>query len=369
MIASVSLDTIKAQISILAAAAKEIERTRQAIMAQYQQLGNQWNDTKYKYLGGIVRESDASLRKMEIILLEGQKKLWLILKAVSKYEQVSLNGTALSGMPTEGYSGHLSPNVVNTGWESAVNSIDEVTANFKEALLARGVPECEWLIKKLNHYRLAMLRHDSYCLNVASGHPGDPADSVDPFHGIIDYEALYDQWAAEYHLYCDQLAAEFQYCLNGTNPRYQDAPEWMNNCQRCVPAYELRRRGSEITVRPSTYGSYHLAYRPFDVWDGAEILTCIGNGNQTIQNSMAAWGDGSRAQIAVYWDSPLGGGHTFMAEQQNGTTVFFDPQTGNSDCSSYFDRVIDGRTQFCRIDNLEFSPYIEECYMEVGRND
>lgn len=87
---------------------------------------------------------------------------------------------------------------------------------------------------------------------------------------------------------------------------------------------------------------------------------------QTIQNSMADWGDGSRAQVVVYWDSPLGGGHTFMAEQRNGTTVFFDPQTGNSDCASYFDRVLDGRTQFSRIDNLQFSSYIEDCYMEVG---
>ena len=55
-----------------------------------------------------------------------------------------------------------------------------------------------------------------------------------------------------------------------------------------------------------------------------------------------------------------------MAEQRNGTTVFFDPQTGNSDCASYFDRVLDGRTQFSRIDNLQFSSYIEDCYMEVG---
>lgn len=352
---AVSADTLKKQISDLGVAADEIGRTRQAITAQYQQLGYQWNDAKYKNLGNIVRESNASLRNIEKIFLQSQKALLQILSAVTEYEQVSLNGTAQSGMTNEGYSRHLSPDEVNARWQSWINSINEQIANYKEALLARGIPECAWLNQTLAKHRAAMLEQQGFDLDIASGHASDTTNNGNAYHYPGDYAAFYDQLAAEFH----------QYCLNGTNPRYHDAPEWRDNCQRCVPACELRRRGNEITARPSTYGSSHLARHPFDVWEGAEIQTSTGNGMRTIQNSMTAWGEGSRAQVVVYWDSPLGGGHTFMAEQQNGTTVFFDPQTGNSDCSSYFDRVLDGRTQFSRIDNLQFSPFIDDCYMEV----
>lgn len=353
---AVSADTLKKQISDLGVAADEIGRTRQAITTQYQQLGYQWNDSKYKALGDIVRESNASLRNIEKIFLQSQRALLQILSAVTEYEQTSLNGTVRRGATSEGYSRRLSPDEVNARWQSGVDSINEQIANYKEALLARGVPECAWLNRTLAQHRAAMLEQEGFELDAASGQANDTTNDGSAYRYPGDYAAFYDQLAAEFQ----------QYCLSGTNPRYHDAPEWRDNCQRCVPTCELRRRGNEFTVRPSTYGSTHLVYRPFDVWESAEIQSSTGNGMQTIQNSMADWGDGSRAQVVVYWDSPLGGGHTFMAEQRNGATAFFDPQTGNSDCASYFDRVLDGRTQFSRIDNLQFSSYIEDCYMEVG---
>ena len=74
---AVSADTLKKQISDLGVAADEIGRTRQAITAQYQQLGYQWNDAKYKNLGNIVRESNASLRNIEKIFLQGLETLSL----------------------------------------------------------------------------------------------------------------------------------------------------------------------------------------------------------------------------------------------------------------------------------------------------
>lgn len=352
---AVSSDNLKKQIAEFGVAADEIGRTRQAITSQYQQLGYRWSDSKYKALGDIVRESNASLRNIEKIFLQSQKALLQILSAVTEYEQIALNSVASSGMADEGYSRHLSPDEVNVRWQSGVNSINEQIANYKEALLARGVPECEWLNQTLAKHRVAMLEQEGYDLDVASGHANDTTNNGNAYRYPGDYAAFYDQLAAEFN----------QYCLDGTNPHYHDAPEWRDNCQRCVPACELRRRGNEITARPSTYGSPHLSYHPFDVWEGAEIQNSMGSGLRTIQESMADWGNGSRAQVVVYWDSPLGGGHTFMAEQRDDTTIFFDPQTGNSDCSSYFDRVLDGRTQFSRIDNLQFSPYIEDCYLEV----
>lgn len=353
----VTAEIIQKQITDLKIAADEIGRTRRAIMSQYQQLGSQWNDNKYRMLGGIVNESNASLRNIEKVFLQSQKSLLLILSAVTEYESTTLTGLDQSSETVDGgFSRHLSPDEVNERWRVGVSSINEQIANYKEALMARGVPECKWLNQTLAKHRAKMLEQEGYDLDVASGHGSDTTNNGDAYHYPVDYASFYDELAAQFN----------QYCLEGTNPNYQDAPEWRDNCQRCVPTCELRRRGNEITAQPSTYGSSHLSHRPFDVWEGADVQNSTGSGTSTIQNSMASWGDGSRAQVVVYWDSPLGGGHTFMAEQLNGTTVFFDPQTGNSDCSSYFDRVVDGRTQFCRIDNLQFTPYIEECYREVA---
>jgi SPP1 gp7 family putative phage head morphogenesis protein len=38
--------------------------------------------------------------------------------------------------------------------------------------------------------------------------------------------------------------------LKGTNPNYALGWKYQNNCQRCVPAYELRRRGYDVTAKP-----------------------------------------------------------------------------------------------------------------------
>jgi len=78
---------------------------------------------------------------------------------------------------------------------------------------------------------------------------------------------------------------------------------------------------------------------------------------------MGFWGDGSRAQIVVYWRS--GTGHTFFAEQRDGVTKFYDPQTNDSDVEYYFDGVQDGKTLLCRVDNLEKNERIADCCEEV----
>lgn len=355
---NVSSDILKKQITELNTAGNEIERTRKAILSQYQRLGSQWNDEKYRALGDIVNESNSSLRSIEKIFLQSQKALLQILNVVLEYEATDIAGSGGTSSEDGGYSRHLSAEEVNARWQAGVESINEQIANYKEALMAKGVPDCKWLNDTLAKYKAAMLEQEGHDLDVASGHGEDSIHNGEAYLYPDDYGAFYDQLADQFN----------QYCLSGANPNFHDAPEWRNNCQRCVPAYESRRRGNETTARPSTYGSSHLSYRPFDVWQGAEVINCQGSGMRDIQSAMSAWGDGSRAQVVIYKDTPLGGGHTFIAEQRNGTTYFIDPQTGASDVSYYFNLVIPNSTQFCRIDNLEFSSYAEECYTEASND-
>jgi len=152
--------------------------------------------------------------------------------------------------------------------------------------------------------------------------------------------------------------------LQASNPQYNEGTQWQVNCQRCVPTYEMRRRGYDVTALPNDGSNTYLSYHPFDVWDGAQVQPCTGSGREDISSTMSEWGDGSRAQVVVVWDNS-NSGHTFIAEQVNGETRFVDPQTGETDVSYYFDNVQSGHTRFCRIDNLNTSNRINDCCREV----
>ena len=155
--------------------------------------------------------------------------------------------------------------------------------------------------------------------------------------------------------------------LKACNPNYELGTQWKINCQRCVPTYEMRRRGYNVTAKPCTeMGSDYLAHNPFAVWKNPEVIRCKGNGLDQIREQMAKWGDGSRAQIVVTWKGG-NGGHTFVAEQVNGKTRIFDPQTHGTDVTEYFDRVQPGSVQFCRIDNLDVNEQLINQCCEMRR--
>jgi len=69
-----------------------------------------------------------------------------------------------------------------------------------------------------------------------------------------------------------------------------------------------------------------------------------------IARYMKSWGEGSRAEIAVFWKN--GDGHVFVAEYNDGKVRYIDPQTGKTDVEHYFKNVIEGLTHVMRIDNL-----------------
>ena len=154
--------------------------------------------------------------------------------------------------------------------------------------------------------------------------------------------------------------------LSASNPNYdEDSFAWSYNCQRCVPTYEMRRRGYNVTAQPISSGSDHLAYHPFDVWQNYKEISCSGSGLSDIRSAMSTWGDGARAQVVVYWNNGEGG-HTFAAEQVNGKTYFVDHQTNSVyDADWVFSKVEHGATSFCRIDNLKPSSWVLKCCKEA----
>lgn len=148
--------------------------------------------------------------------------------------------------------------------------------------------------------------------------------------------------------------------LSAVNPNFSSGREWQDNCQRCVPTYEMRRRGFDVTAQSTAGHTRDLHYYPFDVWQNADVLPCRGSGLEDIKTMMAGWGEGARAQVTVCWKN-TNLGHTFIAEQVGGKTIFVDPQSNKINIESDFSHVKHGQTRVCRIDTLQPSTRIHEC--------
>lgn len=152
--------------------------------------------------------------------------------------------------------------------------------------------------------------------------------------------------------------------LSQSNPNYDMGEEWQTNCQHCVPAYEMRRRGYNVVSRPLQNHDDVLLKKPFEAWVNPQILSARGDGKADITKFLSGCGDGARVQVVIYWKN-FASGHTFVAEQIDGKPRFIDPQSGEEDVEYYFDSVKSDRTKYARIDRLEPTKYILDCCEEI----
>lgn len=147
--------------------------------------------------------------------------------------------------------------------------------------------------------------------------------------------------------------------------------EWRSNCQRCVPAFEMRLRGYDVTAAPRRGMIDHLAYHPEDAWENPVVQFCGAYDNRDyISQALQNWGDGARVQIVVVDKYDPHRAHTFMALRNNGKTMFLDPQTGDEHAEECFDWAELSLTRFWRIDNLQPSAMVMDCCLrETGEGD
>lgn len=131
--------------------------------------------------------------------------------------------------------------------------------------------------------------------------------------------------------------------------------DYQSNCQRCVIAYELNRRGynveAEATYRNDPYprgGQWMTAFK------GARSesvgATTNAKVNKNIESKMSGWGDGSRAIVRV---NNSRGGHVFNVEYRNGKLNYYDPQHNiRYDPKRVFNHVDKTNVAIVRTDNL-----------------
>ena len=164
-----------------------------------------------------------------------------------------------------------------------------------------------------------------------------------------------------------------QDAVKGANSNYSRGSAYGVNCQRCVQAYEFRRRGYDVVAKPKPStnniiswgsecfiqpGAYQYSYQAYAL-------------NQTeaaVKKALANAPDGSRFSIYIKWKRTYGGSaHVFIAEKTGGVVHYLDPQTGNMDASDYFTRGSKGCFGYFRLDDkaLTTDPNIISATVEV----
>jgi len=152
---------------------------------------------------------------------------------------------------------------------------------------------------------------------------------------------------------------DYDTAYRGANPNRGNS-EYDRNCQRCVPTYELRRRGFDVIAAPKP-GINNQVEFGYECFEGARErvvghLNGSNFGEGALRNQLGRLPEGSRCGIIIAWKS--GGGHTIVSEKINGVTRFFDPQT-SQETPNFFNRVKMGHISFYRMDDLNLSSDID----------
>ncbi len=156
--------------------------------------------------------------------------------------------------------------------------------------------------------------------------------------------------------------------LSFANPNFEKGIRYQVNCQRCIAAYEMLRRGYDVEALPAPlfrnddlpYASREGGWR--NMFVNNELGTVPGSTEcevkANVESMMKSFGDGARAVVSVFWKAPQTNGHVFIAEQVDGKTIFVDPQSGNGDCGDYFMAAEVGETQILRIDDNDLTDLV-----------
>lgn len=286
---------------------EELEELKQR--AEYYGLDktDNFNDFKKKYLNATEASGKMSDEEMNeyLIRLQNEKNEWL------KKENYDIYGDTLDEME-KGF------------WEEAEDGSMPEASAFMSSINKK----IDDAFQKLGYKNIVDNGQKSYTKTIKGGHSiADDIKSTNPSYNPKDYK-------------------------------------WSQNCQRCVPAYEMRRRGFDVVAKPRKKGNDSVASSWRDIFENAVWEKCgtsrKESTKQSIIDNMLNYGDGSRAEIYIVWKGGRSS-HVFVAENDNGTVKFIDPQTGNMDVSYYFDHIMSTKTEMCRIDNLKTTDLIRGC--------
>lgn len=140
----------------------------------------------------------------------------------------------------------------------------------------------------------------------------------------------------------------------GANPNFNKGTEYKVNCQRCVQAYELRRRGYHVIAKPKPSSGNKISWGSecfMPAGTDAVRMYTLGQTEAKVKKVLKEAEDGARYSIYIKWKGRNSGAHVFIAEKENGTIRYLDPQTGNENVERYFANGRNGNYGYFRMDD------------------
>jgi hypothetical protein len=150
--------------------------------------------------------------------------------------------------------------------------------------------------------------------------------------------------------------------MANTNSNFEKGEEWRTNCQRCVYAYEMNRRGVVCEAKPSILDEIDYCALSWENVMKNQTWKKVGSKRrksaiQNIENKMAEFGDGSRGIIYLKWKD--GRSHVFNVENTEGKIKYIEAQSGKEIRIKSYMRLANPTTiKLSRVDNLEPNWYI-----------
>lgn len=193
---------------------------------------------------------------------------------------------------------------------------------------------------------------------------------------------------AEEFLECTQAEATHKTTRNGKtvwlrkNPGYKK--KFTINCQSCVVAHEMRRRGFDVEAIGNTANSIprilsrHTELAWLDVdgntptsksvsWPWAADKAAMGA--SLVANLETATKEVGRYHMKWTWGNGRSG-HIITCERlANGTLRIYDPQNGKviTDFAEYGSRFMHGTLKILRVDNLRINPLYAGCLKKTPK--
>lgn len=162
-------------------------------------------------------------------------------------------------------------------------------------------------------------------------------------------------------------------------PRTKERKAYTYNCQRCVIAYEMRRRGYDVEadafIEGTRLGFNHNNLKQsflnfddtkmvheYDRRPDGELYSGKGPLYRALINDMLKEPDGSRFVLEWDWKCE-GAGHTVNAEKINGEIILFDSQNGKQkplkEYLNYYTNIRPRTINWVRVDELKLSGDLE----------
>lgn len=152
---------------------------------------------------------------------------------------------------------------------------------------------------------------------------------------------------------------------NVVNPyRVEEYGDYSMNCQRCVVAFELNRRGYNVEAEATWENDpYPRGNHWATAFNGGKLIrvgaNSTANVNKNILDQMKKFGEGSRAIVRVEYSETKG--HVFNVEYHRGKLYYYDPQVkARYENNTVFDHVQRNSVKIMRSDNLDIADNVRD---------